>query len=124
MQQGQASTVYKLALLLLPKALLHYWPVAACEWNISDSNAWLKLQAYRWHQIQPIAAEATKATSKREFKQLPKHFRKMIVDGEIWGFVARIIEIGYLQLKFPDQLHLPPRLLWHSFFLLLFYLLG
>lgn len=87
------------------KELLYYQPVVTCERNMSDSDAWLTLQAYRWHQIQTITAETTKANGKKEFKQLPQQLREVLGDEEIWEFVAQIIEIGHLHLKFTDQLH-------------------
>ena len=63
---------------------------------MSDSNAWLTLQAYRWRRIQTITAETTKANWNREFKQLLEKFREMLGNEETLEFVAQIIEINGL----------------------------
>ena len=63
---------------------------------MSDSNAWLTLQAYRWRRIQTITAETTKANLNREFKQLLEKFREVLRNEETLEFVAQIIEINYL----------------------------
>lgn len=71
-----------------------------CESNMSDSNAWLTLQAYRWRRIQTITAETTKANWNGEFKQLLEKFREMLGNEKTLEFVAQIIEINCLLAKY------------------------